>query len=466
MMPSIRLVVIYLTLFGIEMSCLYAVTHLANQAVNNRLSPAGVLVILIISFAVFKILRRLVKRSWLTNLLGWLIAWPVVTLGAIKIQLNSLIALGDMTWLSSVPQALSRIFSSFEPVLLLIICSALLWWLGRRLAMKTPNFQSTVSEFQFGLMILVLVYLLTYGLKLETGSAVPVTLIFFTCGLAGISVSHDQIGRGWFNSLRQWHWSAMLLVSIGLILLAGLVISIIVSPDFMQLIIKGLKWVWETIMDFLMWIANLFPHSNQTGELPPPAMPQMEMQPDTEIFHFPVWLKSGLKGVWAAMMIGIVLLAIWRITSQIINWMRRKAGGGGGEYESLKGNIWRDWLNWLKRFFSAILRIRRRGKTIQKQAVNSEAATIRQIYLQWLHRMRSAGYPRHTAQTPLEFQAGVEDLFRGQEEAVDQITHEYIEVRYGAATPSIQDIERIREQWIILKKADLKRKATDKNTRE
>jgi hypothetical protein len=259
----------------------------------------------------------------------------------------------------------------------------------------------------------------------------------------------------------------MLLVSVGLILLAGLAVSILISPDLIQLILQGLKWLWETFEKFMQWLASLFPPSVQQDEpVPGMEMPGGAIPEETHKFHFPEWFAPTMKMVWTVMILSLVLLAIWRITSQIFAWMRRKAGDTGGESESLKVSFWQDCLNWWKRMFSGMLRIIRRGAALPQTGITSEASSVRQIYSQWLRRMASAGYPRRKEQTPLEYQSGVEDLFSRQKEAVNAITSEYMQVRYGGAAPSVQEIESMKEQWSILKKADLKRRAPDKNKRE
>ncbi len=464
-MQAIRLAAVYATVFGMEMSWLYAALLLANRSVNDQLSSFGLLSILPISFAVFKALRRFIKFSKLADLIGWLVIWPLATLSAIKTQLFAQTSFKDTAWLSSIPQALSHIFTNLEPALLLIICSALLWWLGRHLAVIKLDFSATISQFQFGLIMLILIYLIAYGLKAETQTALPVTLIFFTCGLTGISISHDQASKGWFSSLKQWHWSAMLLASVGVILLGGLLVSIIFSPDLIQLIIKGIKWLWDVADHIMRWLASLIPPSNDT--MPPlPGTPEVESNPDAEMFHFPPALRISITVIWTVIVGGLILLAIWRVTSQLFDWMRRKGGSGGGESEKLRVNFWQDWLNWLKHLFSSIFRIKLGGTKMRKTENHSEATAVRQIYRQWLLRMASAGYPRRKEQTPLEYQSVVEAIVGLPKEAVNEITNIYIQSRYGAAIPSVQELENVKEQWSLLKKADLKRGKKDKNTRE
>jgi hypothetical protein len=465
-LPSIRTIAIYLAVIGMELCCLFAVLQVANQTVNNRLAPAGLLTILILSFVVFKILCHLIQFKRLATMLGWIIFWPLVTLCTIKFQLFWQTPVRDTVWLKSIPLAFSKILTSFEPALLIIICTVLLWWLGERLAAKKLDFPATISEFQFGLIVLVLIYSLAYVLEPDIHTALPATLIFFFCGLVGISISHDTV-HGWFNTPGQWHWSVMLIFSIGLILLAGLVVSIIISPEFIQILIQALKWLWVTFEKFMQWLASLFPSSSLTEQsIPGMEIPGGVIPEKTHEFHIPDWLISGFKIGWSIMIVSLILLAIWRISSQILAWMRRITGSSSGETESLKVNFWLDWINWLKRLFSSLFRNKLRDEYFNNQDITSEASAIRRIYAQWLRRMASAGYPRRKEQTPLEYQAGAEGLLVGQKEAVRAITCEYIQVRYGGSTPSLQEIEGMKNQWSILRKTNLKRRARDKKNRE
>ncbi len=110
------------------------------------------------------------------------------------------------------------------------------------------------------------------------------------------------------------------------------------------------------------------------------------------------WYGSILAG-------GIVLFAIWRITSQIFDWMRRRARNAGGEVESLKGAFRLDFINWFKRILSRIFGIKF-GSPAKNKALNipPETASVRQLYRQFLRWAAERGYPRHKSQTPYEFQ--------------------------------------------------------------
>ena len=454
-MQYTRFATIVFAVFGMEITCLYLLLQVANRTVNERLSVMGLLVIFIVSFMIFKSFGYLIKSRRLINLICWIIGWPLIFLITLKIQLFPQIPIDDLTWMNSIPLAFVKILTSFDPVLLLILSSAVLWRLGARLATKTWDFPAVLSEFQFSLIVLILNFFIAHLTSTELKLALPLTLVYFAFGLIGIAIARDHENRWWSSSLKQWHWPVMLLFSVGLILLVGMLIGIFLSPELLQLIIKGLKWIWHVFDIFMQWLATLIPHSlNPDETLGAPEMPGGQIPPEDETFHFPEWLVSTFKIFWTVLVVSLLIIAIWRITSYIMAWMLRTASNSGAVHESLRVNPWREWWNSIKRFLCSF-KIKKR-QPVEKSLSTPEAFLIRQIYAQWLRWMTKAGFPRKQAQTPLEYQSEVEGIFGNQQEAVKEMTHQYMLVRYGAASPSSNEIERIKEKWSILKSKNLK----------
>ena len=156
---------------------------------------------------------------------------------------------------------------SFRPELLILLSTVVIWWLGRRLAGLKVNFTAIVSEFQFGLFILVVTFFVASMLQADLAHPVYLIVAFFLFALLGISVAHALEGTSWLSGLNQGHWSGILLVSISMILIFGFIISLVVNPDFLQLVLSALKWVWGLIMKLMAFLVNLLPES-EPGELP------------------------------------------------------------------------------------------------------------------------------------------------------------------------------------------------------
>jgi hypothetical protein len=456
-MLDVKNIFIYITMLGMEFSWLYAVLNAANKSVADKLAIPLLMSALLISFGVSAGLRYLHWPKFTLTSLSWLI-WPIVMLLMIKVQLFPDTAFSDSIWLASIPYAFSQILHAFEPALLILISTGVLWWLGRRLAYTRANFSASVAEFQFGLIILTLTFFICYELKLDQSSSLPIALSFFSLALISISISHAQDNHSWLSSWRQGRWSTMLIVSIIIILLSGLLISIIATPDLLQVFLNALKWAWGMFERFMTWIASLLPQPSSPEPLPPaPTMPGME-NPDSGGITLPEWLTTGGRIVWAILFIGLILAAAWQIASQIFKMMRRRAATAGGEVESLKGVFWRDFKNWLKHIISRIngikFGIRRKGNL---KDIPPEIASVRQLYNQFLRWAAEGGHPRKKWQTPAEFQVSLNETLLEDKQGVDFITGKYIDARYGAILPTEDELDQLKKTWHNLKQVEIKK---------
>ena len=439
-----------------EGSWLYAALALLNRkAADGQLSVWGLLLVYLIAFGSTKALHYLRWHRFFLGCISWLL-WAAAMLLTVKIQLFSLVGLADQTWLMAIPQAFTQIFYGFKPELLILVSSGVLWWLGRRLAYFRVEFAAALAEFQFGLVILLIIFFSTSQFGLDQKDSVPTALVFFSFALLGISIAHAQESKSWLSGWYQGHWSGLLLVSIGLILVFGLLISIIITPDLLQLIIAGLKWLWRLVVKVLEFLASLLPKPEPAE--PPPAMPMMpggESPEQYKIFEIPEFLLSGLRLAWTIMVLGVVIIAVWRVSTQIFGWLRRRMASPGGEVESLSGAFKADFINWLKRILLKLLRIKVRLQA-KKLVIPPEAATVRQIYSQLLHWAEAGGHPRRLSQTPDEYQYVLEGLLPETTTDLDFITRQYVGARYGPYLPTEDGLRQLKQSWHRLRQKRLK----------
>jgi len=357
---------------------------------------------------------------------------------------------------------------TFRPELLILLSTGVLWWLGRRLASRAINFTAMVAEFQFGFIMLVLIFLVASQLEAGLDNQVLVILAFFLLALLGISVAHALEGTSWLSGLYQGHWAGLLLISIGVILILGLLITWLVTPDLLQLFLTAIKlawgFVWGLVMKVMAFLASLFPEPEPV-ELPPmPSTPAME--PDVGFsLTMPEWLRSGFRIGWAVMFIGLILFALWRISSDIFRWLRRKlASMTGAEFEPLPGAFKADILGLLKRILLRLLglklpfRLRGRAGTFPP-----EIASVRQIYRQLLRWAAAGGYPRHISQTPLEYCYTLAGLLPEAREDLDLVTQQYVRARYGALLSTGDELDELGQAWHRVKQTRLKRATPELN---
>jgi hypothetical protein len=459
--------ILYVTTIGMEGCWLYALIALLNkQTADGRLSVLGILVLYPVAFLFNMVLVRLKWPKACIQSVSWL-GWVVGMLLIVKVQLFGDLPVSDPQWLLSVPRSITEVIYAFRPELLILLSTGVLWWLGRRLARRICNFAAMVSEFQFGLVMLILIFFVTSQLGVTLDNAVPVALSFFLFALVGISVAHALEGTSWLSGLYQGHWSGLLLVSISVILLLGLLISWAVTPDLLQVIWAGIKWawglIWGLIMKVLLFLSGLFPESEPAEPPPMPSMPAMEPDEGFKLWTMPEWLRGGLRLSWSILVLGLILFALWRISSDIFRWLRRKlASMAGAEFEPLPGAFKADFLSLLKRILFKLLGLklpfRLRG---EKGTFPPEIASVRQIYRQFLRWATAGGYPRHISQTPHEYCYTLVGLLPEAREDLDLVTQQYVRTRYGALLSTGDELNELSQAWHRLKQTHLKRGATE-----
>ena len=295
-------------------------------------------------------------------------------------------------------------------------------------------------------------------LEVQLANSVPITLAFFLSALLGISITHAQEGTSWLAGLHQGHWTGLLLVSISLILILGLLISSVITPDFLQLILAALKWVWGLIMKAVAFIISLLPEPSPPeivpGEVPAPVPAE---EPDWSKFFFvPEAVRSGLRLGWTIMVLGLMLFFLWRVSSQIFSWLRRRLSTAGAEVEPLRGAFRADFLSLLTRLFSRLLGLRRLLHRQRKPEL-PEITSIRQIYRQLLHWAATRGLPRAVFQTPNEYLYILEEALPDSGKALRSVTQHYVSARYGLSLPSADELHQLKQSWHQVKQNRPKR---------
>lgn len=452
--------ILYITTMGMEGCWLYALMAMLNKPVaDGRLSILGILLIYPISFGFNRLLQRLRCPQAFLRSLSWLL-WLVAMLLIVKVQLFGDLPFLDLSWLLAVPRGIAQMLYSFTPELLILVSTAVLWWLGRRLACLTGDFAALVGEFQFGLVILLIIFFVASQLGIDLTHPVYLTLLFFLFALLGISVAHALEGTSWLSGLYQGHWSGLLLVSVSLILILGLLISFISSvaiPDLLQLLMMVLKWLWGLVMKVIAFLASLLPEP-EPGELPPAMpLPKIEAEEELKLWTLPEWLRTGLRFTLNLIWLGLILVTLWRISSEIFGWMRRKlANMADAEVEPLSGAFKADFFGLLKRILFRLLRLRLPWRLRAQGVVPSEIASVRQIYHQLLRWAAAGGYPRHISQTPHEYCHILVDLLPEVRGELDLITQHYVRVRYGAWLPTEDELYQVRQSWHNVRQNHLK----------
>jgi len=462
-----RLGSLYLTVAAMEGCWLYTLLVLLNkQVADGKLSLLGLLPLYPLAFIYNSLLARWRMPRLVWHCLSWL-AWLVVMLLMVKIQLFSDSALTNPVWLLAVPRAVAEMFDTFRPELLILLSTAVFWSLGRRLAHLRVNFATVVTEFQFGLIVLLITFFFAYQFGVVPANSVYLALCFFLFTLVGVSVAHALEGTSWLSGLRQGHWSGLLLISISLVLILGLIISAVVTPDLLKMLWAAIVWlggiVLGLIMKVLTFLASLLPLP-EPGELPPElAGPQIGAPREFKMWTIPEPVSQGLRWGWGVLMLGIILVALWRISSDIFGWLRRRLSGTAeAEFEPLPGAFKTDLLSMLKRILFKLFGWRlTHWLRVRSGAVLPEVASVRQVYRQLLRWAASGGYPRHISQTPHEYLYTLINLLPEAQVELTFVTQQYVEVRYGTSLSTKDKLYQLRQSWHRIRQNHLKRASAE-----
>ena len=463
--PLWHQIVVYLSLLGLEGCWLYAFVLMGVTGIpESNLSAPLLMVFFPLSFIITVLFDRTGWHRIARQVVVWL-CWVAALLLMVKMHLYPQTAWPDTSWLLSIPLSIAHIFYAFEPPLLVLLASVVLWWMGERAARSQADFARLLTEFQFGLMLMVLAFLIASAAQIKLQGVVGLSLIFFSFSLVGVSTAHARENKSWSASLQQGHWGWLLALSICAILAIGLAIATIVSHDLLQLMVDGIKWLWGIILKILLFLASLIPDTGGTIEpLPEMPVPGAEGGDNSQLFKMSDEVRSIITIVMAVIWSGIIILALWRISSQIYAWLARRGGRMQDvEVERLKGAFWTDLLNLLKHIAGLFPQFLRRLGGREKKTELPAAVHIRNTYRQMTRWAASRGYPRPIHQTPYEYLGVLATALPDACDDLDLITQHYVQIRYGMAVPASADCEAVIESWRRIRKYRLKRPYINSN---
>lgn len=435
---------------GLEVSWFWAFLDLLNQkATVGSLPLLSLLGFYPLSFVFHRIFGRL---SWKKTIPLGFLAWVALVLLLGKGHFFAHTGWEDPQWLRDFGYALAQTVHGLTPESLVALSSAVFWGFGCRLAYVRIHFATLVGEFQFGLAILLTLFLLNAQWELSTAALIPLTLAFFFFALGGIAVSHASERESWLSGHYRDRWFAFLLLTIGFILGIGWLISAVVNPSLIEFLLSFLamvgQWIWAWIVKFFIFLGELIPPP-KPAELPPAArLPPMKGPADEPFILFSDSVREVIRFIWGAGVISLLLAALWRISSQIFEWFRRKWGGvQDAEVEPLPGAFREDFFNFLKR----LLRIFgvpwpfRRGRSAEPLLPGAEL--VRKTYRQLSAWAARKGHARSPAQTPYEFLQGLALWLPERRGDLSSVTEQYVRTRYGFSAPTESGLEELQQSW-------------------
>ncbi len=445
---------------GLEVSWFWAFLDLLNQKVAvGSLPLLALLGFYLLSFVFHRILGRL---SWEKTIPLGFLAWAALVLLLGKVHLFAPTGWEDPQWLQGFGHALARTVHGLTPESLVALSSAVFWGFGCRLAYVQIHFATLVSEFQFGLAILLTLFLLNAQWELSTAALIPLTLAFFFFALGGIAVSHAAARESWVWGHYRARWFAFLFLTIAFILGIGWLISAVVNPSLVEFVLSLLaaagQWIWAWIVKFFIFLGELVP-SPKPAELPPGArLPQMKGPPEEPFVLFSESVREVLRFIWGAGVISLLLAALWRISAQIFGWFRQKMGAmADAEVEPLPGAFREDLLNFLKKLLRIFGFAWPFGKGRSVEPHLPGVYLVRKTYRQLSAWAAKKGQARNKAQTPYEYLPGLVAWLPERGGDFTFITEAYVRARYSLSAPNESGLEELRQSWQRVRQTRLKK---------
>jgi hypothetical protein len=411
---------------------------------------AGLLPVLLISWGCHRLLVQFGARA----------TREILSLGlGLSVSLVAGYFLLSYGGLLSDPNPVYRFASAFTelpdrltPEIFILSAGLLLWGMGRRLGGLNADFPTMVQELQFGLSVMLIVFLIHSQIDAAALSAVPATLSFFFFALFALAAAHGREKKGWLYGNDSSRWAVLLIACIAGILAFGVIIGTVINPDLMNLLISALARAVETVIALLLkllrFLADLFPSAApQPIKIEPPGGGAGNMPPEWPVYEFfSETVKMVLRFILAATWLTLFIVALWRICASLLNWICSMLGDPeGAETEQLSGAFLDDLSFLFRKFRDLPRRIYMLLARFMNKNFQVEAVSVRQIYRKLLSWASGNGCPRRASQTPYEY---LENLVKWLPEAavpLERITRGYVSVRYGGAGTEAGELERIGE---------------------
>jgi hypothetical protein len=368
-------------------------------------------------------------------------------------------ALPEPAWVAGPIGRLFQRHGAPNPIQLSALAAVAIWVGGVRLAAMRVGFDQLLSEFQFGLPILLFIFFCAVQWNVALPAPATVAFSFFTLSLLGMAAARGDDAGGWLQGKARTPWLAALVFNAVLVLGVGLLLTAAITPAAVKLALGFLQTLWDTMVEwvvrFIEFLARLIPppeiktHPMVGGAGPAPRDPSAI----ADFMKIPDYVRRIAAFIFITFWIVLFGLCLWRMASQIATWLRQQMNDlEGAEVETLRGAFRQD----LQRLLS---RVRRRlkgwiawlgyalGRRPMTDLLPAEAAAVRRLYRSLLAWSAARGCPRWHHQTPHEFLGRLCDWLPEAGAKLALITEHYAEVRYGDRRPNADLVKLLESTW-------------------
>lgn len=309
-----------------------------------------------------------------------------------------------------------------------------------------------------------------------SGRALPagahdVVFLFFAAGLAALAFASLESSSAMAarRGDQQVRFDRYWLISVGSViaamLLAGVVISALITPEAVARMLRWTTAVLDVLGLALYYVVLVFAYSaflflepllrlaeralsgsrqQQTAPMETPGWQQQLEEIPRGQATLPGWLSHLLPWLGLLAVILIVGLAF------AIALRRLQKADDDEPPETRESILTRSLLQEQLGGLSRRLRRRRLPLLTPFLSLEGEEGTrriIRSVYQSLLAAARAHGLARRRAETPTEYLAGLAGRWPDEESNLDTLTRAYEKARYGRAAPSDEEATAARQAW-------------------
>lgn len=434
---------LYFPAMGMELCGLYIALALVRKSFNPGVLP------LLLTMALYSL--SLLSRVMIAR----------TPRAARKIQVLS-VALGMMGVSVVTLLAIEKVLASdsglsgpglFWIGLQVVFCG-LSWGLGSTLIREEIEHRYFAFRFQAGLL-----FILFLG-GIEGTPFVPIVLFFVLASVAlALARWQDSLAKG--RILLRPFPPGLLALSIVSLVLSGLLIVFILSPEVARSIWQGLAVLGRTILLLFSYLPP--PQAGKPTDFHfsctwRPKAPPKEGVTVRTIPADGGPMETPSLVIWAVLIgIFIGVLAAMILMVRKIKAKRSTSSGPALEFEmrrlpmkilgGLASGIGR-FRRWARRFWISLLAKMTRSP---KPAENEGGKSVRELYRSLLRWADQRGAPRTLSDTPLEYLRQLCQRFPEGEKDLAEITNAYIQARYGLVQRDGLDPKLARLAWQRIK---------------
>jgi hypothetical protein len=365
----------------------------------------------------------------------------------------------DFAGWADLASGLFQLSGGPNPLQITALATAAAWAAGLRLSARPVGFEQILSEFQFGLLTLLVVFFCAAQWGISLPAMLPVVFIFFALFLLGTAAARSREAGGRSGGEARTHWFLTFASHAAMALGAGLILTVLVTPEVLTIILAFLQAAWDAAIEWairlIAFIARLFPQPELkpvgigAGAGPPPQNPAGF--PD--LLSIPDHVRRVAAFLVSAFWVVLLAVCLWRVASQIAAWLRRQVNDlDATQVESLPGSFRQDLLRLLRY-------LRRRvagwvgwlgyaiGRRRPQNGMPDESMAVRRVYRGLLAWSAAGGCPRRRHQTPHEFLSRLCEWLPQARDQLARITEQYAAVRYGDRRPDAEAVKTLERTW-------------------